>query len=172
MQSNIQHGTSETAIQGKEFTVTRTFHAPRATLFKMWSEAQHLKQWWGPKGWSVPVCEVDFRPGGSWLYCMKGEMPDGTTVEAWGRAHYREIESPSRIVYLDTFVDEKGELLDGMPQMVISIDFIDRGDKTEVRSTTTFATEDDLKQTLEMGMVEGMNESFDRLDELIARQKS
>ena len=49
----------------------RIFDAPRDLVFKMFKEAEHLKRWWGPRGWEIPVCTVDFRPGGVWHYCMK-----------------------------------------------------------------------------------------------------
>ena len=49
----------------------RIFDAPRELVFKMFKEPEHLKRWWGPRGWEIPVCTVDFRPGGVWHYCMK-----------------------------------------------------------------------------------------------------
>lgn len=53
-------------VEGNVLTLERVFNAPRELVFQAFSEAEHLKQWWGPNGWSIPVCNVDFRPGGIW----------------------------------------------------------------------------------------------------------
>lgn len=152
----------------REFTYERVFNAPRALVFAMFGEAQHLQHWWGPTGWTLPVCDIDFRPGGVWLYCMRG--PDGT--EGWGRAVYQEIVPPERIVYQDSFADAEGNVLEGMPQMVIRIEFHDLGSgKTRVRTSTEFASVADLQQTLEMGMVEGLGQTWDRLETYLATQE-
>lgn len=151
---------SVTSTSGRTFTMERVFDAPRELVFRAYSEPKHLMQWWGPKEWTLPVCEVDFRPGGTWLYCMRG--PDG--MESWGRATYREIVPPERIVYVDAFADAQGNVQEGMPQMVITVEFIDVGGKTKLRSSTEFATVADMEQTVAMGMVEGINETMDRLE--------
>src|SRR5690606_11279586 len=129
---------------------------------------EHLSKWWGPKGWTLPVCEVDFRPGGVWLYCMRG--PDGT--EGWGRATYQEIVPPERIVYVDAFADAEGNVLEGMPQMVITVEFVDLGGKTKLIATTEFATVEDLEKTMAMGMAEGFGETLDRLEAHLAEQQA
>jgi uncharacterized protein YndB with AHSA1/START domain len=91
----------------REFVMERTFDAPRKLVFEAFSDCKHLTHWWGPKDWTLPVCKIDFRPGGVWHYCMRG--PEGD--ESWGKAIYREIVEPERIVYLDTFADEAGNPL-------------------------------------------------------------
>ena len=68
--------------KGRELTVTRTFDAPRDLVWKAWTEAESLSRWFAPKGWTVPHCTVDFRPGGVWHFLMRG--PAGE--ESWGRA--------------------------------------------------------------------------------------
>ena len=158
-------GKTQATTQGRELTVERTFDAPRQLVFNAYSEPKHLQQWWGPKDWTLPVCEVDFRPGGTWLYCMRG--PDG--MESWGKAIYREIDVPERIVYVDSFVDAQGNPLEGTPEMVITVEFIEAGGKTKVRSTTQFATVADLEQVVAMQVVEGITETWDRLDEYLAK---
>jgi uncharacterized protein YndB with AHSA1/START domain len=148
----------------REFVMERIFNAPRELVFRVWSEPKHLQQWWGPKGWTLPVCEIDFRPGGSWVSCMRG--PEGTE-DGWVHATYREIVVPERIVYANTFTDADGKPLDGMPQIVSTIEFIDLGDKTKVRDTEQFATKADLELAMSFGMVEGQNDSFARLDDYL-----
>jgi uncharacterized protein YndB with AHSA1/START domain len=153
-----------TVISGSEFTMERIFHAPRELLFEAWSDPNHLVHWWSPKPWEVTVCKVDFRPGGLWVYGMKG--PDGS--ESWGRAIYREIVKPERIVFVDSFADDQGNPLSGMPEMVITVDFIDLGDQSKIKFNCAFANEADLQKTVGFGMVEGLNQCFAQLDEYLA----
>lgn len=157
--------TITTDKDARTLTMERTFDAPRELVFRAWSSAEHLQQWFGPKGWTTPVCNVDFREGGRWHYCFRS--PEGE--ESWGLAHYREIVTPERIVYVDTFADADGNRLEGTPEMVISIAFAEAGGKTTVTATTEFASVEDLEATVGMGMVEGMGETWDRLAEYLPK---
>ena len=159
--------TNSTNVTTAERTLImeRVFDAPREIVFKVWSECKHLAQWWGPKGWTLPVCEIDFRPGGTWLYCMRG--PAGE--ESWGKAVYREIVMPERIVYVDAFADADGNVVEGMPQMLITVEFTELNGKTKITSRTEFASVAELEATLAMGVVEGATETWDRLEEYLAK---
>ena len=88
----------------REIVITRIIDAPRELVWKAWTESEHLARWWAPKGCSTPFCTVDLRPGGRFHFCM--QMPDGGKV--WGIGVYREIVEPERLVYTDSFSDEKG----------------------------------------------------------------
>ena len=162
--------TSETTAistnkEARELIIERVFDAPRELVFKAWTDRAHLVHWWGPKGWTLPVCNMDFRPGGTWHYCMRG--PEGE--ESWGKAVYREIVEPERLVYVDVFSDAEGNTADGMPQMLITVEFAEEGGKTRVTSRTQFATLEDLESLLEMGVAQGVTETWDRLAEHLAR---
>ncbi len=87
-----------------EFAISRTFDAPRSLVWKALTEPERMAQWWGPKGCPVVASQMDFRPGGTYLYGLK--TPDGGAM--WGRFVYREIEEPSRIVLVSSFSDENG----------------------------------------------------------------
>ena len=82
-----------THLDGLEFVAIRVFDAPSRTVFAAWSSCDQLRQWWGPTGWTLPVCEMDFRPGGTWFYGMRS--PDGQ--DAYGLATYERIDEPSLI---------------------------------------------------------------------------
>ena len=84
--------------------ITRVFDAPRELVWKAWTESERLAQWWGPKGFTMGVCKLDLRPGGVFHYSM--QTPDGR--EMWGKFVYREIVKPERIVFINSFADEKG----------------------------------------------------------------
>ena len=80
--------------EDREFVITRVFDAPRSLVFKMWTDPKHMAHWWGPKGFTNPVCEMDVRPGGAWRIVMRG--PDGGEHPAKGV--YREVVAPGRLV--------------------------------------------------------------------------
>lgn len=144
----------------REFVMERIFDAPRELVFKAFSECKHLTHWWGPKGWTLPVCQMDFRPGGIWFYCMRG--PAGE--DACGKATYREIVEPERIVYTDAFADMAGNILEGLPEIVVTLTFTEHGGKTKLTNQALFASVADKETTLAMGMVEGLTETLDRLE--------
>lgn len=84
--------------------LTRLFDAPRRLVFKVWANTVHLARWWGPHNFTLPMCEQDFRPGGSYRYCMRA--PDGSDHWVWGI--YREIVEPERLVFTWGREDEAG----------------------------------------------------------------
>lgn len=151
---------TDTAPADRTFVIERVFDAPRELVFEAFSKPEHLKHWWGPKGWTLPVCELDFRPGGVWLYCMRG--PGGE--ESWGKATYQEIKPPEKIVYTDDFVDSDGNVLEGTPQMQITLTFEDSDGKTKVINHAVFESAEALKSVLDMGMTEGLKQTWDRLE--------
>src|SRR5579862_8930953 len=89
----------------REVTITRTFAAPRALVFKAWTDPQHLAQWWGPKGFTNPVCEFDARVGGALRIHMRG--PDGTIYPMEGVI--RELVTPERLVFSAAATDTAGK---------------------------------------------------------------
>jgi uncharacterized protein YndB with AHSA1/START domain len=91
---------------GADFVISRVLNAPRDLVWKCFTDPEHMKQWWGPKGFTVIASTMDLRPGGIYLYGMK--TPDGSAM--WGRMVYREIVPPEKIVFVNSFSDEKGGL--------------------------------------------------------------
>ncbi|HEY4366795.1 MAG TPA: SRPBCC domain-containing protein [Steroidobacteraceae bacterium] len=85
------------------FEMTRVFKAPRERVWQAWSEADKLKHWWGPKGCSIEVLCLEFRPGGFFHYSM--QFAGAPTM--WGRFNYREIVASERIVWLNSFANER-----------------------------------------------------------------
>lgn len=149
----------------RELIFTRVFNAPRDLVFETFTDCEHLKNWWGPRQWPLATCEMDFREGGSWSYCMKG--PEGQL--ACGKAVYQQIRRPELIVYEDYFVDEKGNVNDELPKGLVTMEFAPHEGKTKVTGRTRYADAADLQTVLEMGVVEGMTETLDRLEEHLAR---
>src|SRR5205809_3469040 len=89
-----------------EILMTRVFDAPRSLVFETHSKAEHLRRWWGPRRYEMPVCEIDFRPGGAWRMVHRGE--DG--AEHGFRGEFREIEPPERIVWTFEYEGAPGHI--------------------------------------------------------------
>jgi uncharacterized protein YndB with AHSA1/START domain len=109
----------------RELTITRLFDAPRPLVFKAWSAPEHLARWWGPPGFTLPVCEMDFRPGGAYRYCMRS--PQGNDM--WVRGVYREIVEPERLVLSGGWEDADGKV---GRETVTTVIFEERGGKTKL----------------------------------------
>ena len=101
MRTNIK---SADDFSGREFVITREFAAPRELVFKAWTDPKHLAQWWGPKGFTNPVCEWDARPGGKIYDVMRA--PNGADYPMGGE--FREIVPPERLVLMCGALDAKG----------------------------------------------------------------
>ena len=151
----------------------RVFEAPRDLVFRMFKEAEHLKRWWGPKGWEIPVCNVDFRPGGVWHYCMKcvDQSQSIYGMESWGKGVYKEIVEPETIIYTDYFSDAEGNINESMPSALITMNFIDLGSKTKLVNRAEYVSAEALKNVTDMGVIQGITETWNRLDELLKSLK-
>lgn len=148
----------------RELIVTRTFEAPRTLVFEAYSDCRHLMQWWGPGEWPLVSCDMDFREGGTWQYCMKG--PEGDL--SCGKAVYQEIRKPEKIVYTDYFTDEEGTVNEEMPAVQNTVTFADQDGKTVLTARTLFETPDALQSTLDMGVIEGFTITLDQLEAHLA----
>jgi len=149
----------------RELIMTRMFDAQRELVFETYSDCKHLMQWWGPREWPLATCDMDFREGGTWNYCMKG--PKGKL--ACGKAVYRQIQAPEKIVYKDNFADENGNVNEEMPGMRITVEFTEHEGKTKLTVLTLFDSAEELKSVLGMGVVEGFSQTWDRLEEHLAQ---
>lgn len=155
-------------VEGNVLILERVFNAPRELVFQAFSEAEHLKQWWGPRGWSIPVCNVDFRPGGVWHYCMKCEdknQGDFYGMESWGKGIYKDIVTSEKIEYTDYFSDSEGNLSAELPATDVILTFVESDGKTKLINHATYASAEALQQVLDMGMEQGITETWDRLEE-------
>jgi uncharacterized protein YndB with AHSA1/START domain len=107
----------------RQLIVTRVIDAPRALVFKAWTEPEHVARWWGPQGFTTMFCDMDIRPGGTFRFCMRS--PTGTNH--WKRGVYREIVEPERIVF--TFAWEDAACNPGH-ELLTTVTFAEHGTKT------------------------------------------
>lgn len=143
----------------REIHIERVFDAPRDRVFAVYTDPALVPEWWGPRGTTTIVDVMDVRAGGSWRFVARES--DGT--ETAFRGTYREVTPPERIV--QTFEWE------GMPGHVSveSATFEDLGERTRVTTTSLFHTTQERDGMLGSGMEGGMNETYERLDELLER---
>ena len=108
------------AAEQRVLVITRIFDAPPRLVFKVWTEPKHLAHWWGPKGFTLPTCTMDFRPGGAYRFCMRS--PEGT--RHCRRGTYREIVPPERLVFTFAWEDAAGDL---GHETLVTVTFADAG---------------------------------------------
>lgn len=165
-----QHDAQAT-IDNEPFVFSRTFNGPRETVFDAWSSREAFEQWWGPKGWTLDVRSFDFRPGGRFHYLMTNKGGG----EMWGLFTYRDIDPPSRLVYVSAFSDEAGNLArapffdGGWPLEVLNVvDFEEVDGRTTITLTShpINATPGEMEQfhSIFASMEAGFGGTLDQLD--------
>ena len=160
----------------KEFVISRAFDAPRDKVWKAWTDREQLMQWFGPKGFTMTTAKLDFRPGGTFHYCLRSS--DGK--EMWGKFVYREIVAPERIVLVNSFSDEKGNLTRHPSSPTWPMEMLTTTTFTEEKGKTTVTVRwiplnptDDERKTFEGardGMRQGWTGTFDHLSDYLAKK--
>jgi uncharacterized protein YndB with AHSA1/START domain len=146
------------ATADRELVITRSYDAPAHLLFRAWSQPEHIMRWFGPEGWPVTHCEMDFRVGGTYRFAMTG--PDGEQGTPFGGT-YLEIVPNEKIVYDDAFESP------GAERMVMTVTFEESGGQTTLTVHTLFPSVAMKDKHLEMGMEEGLGMSLDQLGDLV-----
>lgn len=121
--------------------IERTLDAPVALVWRMWTEPEHFKAWYGPTGASIPVAEMDVRVGGQRRVCMEMETPNGS-MQMWFSGEHLEIVVNERLVYTESMSDEQGnikpasELPEGHPETTeVIVALEDMGGRTKMTMT-------------------------------------
>ena len=145
----------------REVLMTRVFDAPRAMVFDAFTKPELIRQWFGPRGFSLAVCEGDFRPGGSWRFVLQG--PDGKQMGM--RGAIREIVRPERVVHVEAFDDYPGESL-------VTTLFTEKNGKTTLSVTVQYESKEVRDIVVSTGMEHGAAETYDKLAEFLELSKS
>ena len=153
------HTFTVTTPSDQEIRLTRLFDAPRHLVFEALTKPQHVKRWWGclGEGYSVPVCEIDLRPGGAWRFVNR--HPKG---EVAFHGEYREITPPSRLVFTEIFEEFPDSV------SVVTTELADEGGKTRITATVRYASKEVRDMVIASGMSTGAGISYDRLEDLVA----
>jgi uncharacterized protein YndB with AHSA1/START domain len=145
-----------TSTVDREIVATRLFHAPRELVFEMWTNREHISNWWGPRRFTTTTYEMDVRPGGVWRFTMHG--PDGRNYE--NKIVYREIVAPERISYFH----------ESPPPFDTTVTFSEQAEGTSVTARMLFESAESREAVAKAhGAVEGLHQMLARLDEEMSK---
>ncbi|MGH9365416.1 MAG: SRPBCC family protein [Thermoanaerobaculia bacterium] len=145
--------TTFTTPSDLEVVSTRVFDAPCKLVWEAWTKSEHVPQWMlGPDGWTMPVCEIDLRPGGAWHFVWR--KFNGT--EMGMRGVYREVKPPERLVSTESWGGD-------WPETLNTLTLSEQNGKTTITNTVLYPSKQARDAALQTGMKEGMSQSFDRL---------
>jgi uncharacterized protein YndB with AHSA1/START domain len=151
------------ANEEQELVLTRVFDGPRELVFKVWTDPKHVAQWWGPKGFTNPVCELDLRPGGAILIHMRG--PDGTVYPMTGV--YQEVVRPERLVFTSGALDADGNPLF---EVLTTVTFTEESGKTKQILKARVIKRTAQAAPYLAGMEAGWTQSLERLAAYVATE--
>ena len=154
--------TAVTTPTDREIRIERVFDAPRERVFAIYTDPKLIPEWWGPRGTTTVVDEMDVQTGGRWRFVIRNS--DGS--ESGFRGAYREVTPPERIVQTFEWEPMAGHV------SVETATFEDLGDRTRVTTISIFHTTEERDGMLGSGMEGGLSETYARLDELLSRLAS
>ena len=150
----------------REVMVTRSFKAPRALVFRTYTEPELVRRWMlGPPGWSMPVCEMDVRVGGTYRWRWRSDT-DGKEFGFAGT--FREVHRPSRLVHTEGY--DPGTVGDGYPvagEALVTTTFVEEGGITTMSTVIDFGSKEARDAAVKTGMTDGMEQSYQLLDRLL-----
>jgi uncharacterized protein YndB with AHSA1/START domain len=155
----------ESKIQDKgsdrELNITRIINAPRELVWKVWTEPEHVAQWWGPTGFTNTIHEMEVKPGAVWRFIMHG--PDGRDYP--NKIVFIEVVKPERLVYKHSD-DEGAEPVN----FHVTVIFEKQGNKTLLTMKSVFGSAAELERVVkEYGAREGMEQHVGRLEEYVTK---
>ncbi|HSE28017.1 MAG TPA: SRPBCC family protein [Gemmatimonadales bacterium] len=140
----------------REVAFTRTFDAPRALVWDAWTKPEHLQQWLlGPEGWTMPICEMDLRPGGAWRYGWHSPEGQGDDFEMSGVV--KEVVPPARLVTTERWGPD-------WPEAINTLVLVEEDGRTTITLTSLYPSKEARDQAVATGMAKGVEISFERLD--------
>lgn len=147
-----------TTPSDREIRMTRLFDAPRALVFEAMTQPEHIRHWWGNlgDGYSVPVCEVDLRPGGKWRFVNR--TPNGQSAVFYGE--YREVAPPERVVFTEFFEPFPDT------ESVVTAVLSEEDGRTRLTATVAYPSREVRDMVKATGMERGAAISYDRLEEV------
>lgn len=141
----------------REIVVTRAFDAPRRLVFSAWTDPRHVPHWMlGPEGWTMPVCEIDLRPGGAWRFVWR--RGDGSEMEMTGV--YQEVVPHERLVSTERWGGD-------WPETINTLILSEEDGRTMMTNRILYPSTEARDAALQTGMSDGMSQSFDRLGEYV-----
>lgn len=154
----MKHTMQLTTPTDLEVVISRVVNAPRQLVWEAWTSPKHVQKWMlGPDGWTMPVCEIDLRTGGSWHFVWR--KANGSEMDM--RGSYREVAPPERLVSTEKWGPE-------WPETINTLTLAERGGQTTITQTILYPSKEGRDAALKTGMTTGAAQSYDRLDLLLA----
>ncbi len=157
-------------IAHKTITTECTFNAPKAKLWKAYTNQEWFEKWWGPEGWVTTTKEFDFRPGGRIHYgmkCVDESQGEWFGQESWGLTLIEVVDELTSYRARDHFSDAQGTINPDLPTMVMENHFTEVDGKTTVSSKVITESTEQLEQLIKMGMIEGFASQLNKLEALL-----
>jgi uncharacterized protein YndB with AHSA1/START domain len=149
--------TTFTTPSDREVAMSRVFDAPRSLVWEAWTSPEHMPHWLlGPEGWTMPVCEIDLRPGGEFRFGWR--KGDGEEMEI--RGAYQEVAPLERLVSTESWGGD-------WPETINTLTLSEKGGKTTMTQTVLYPSKEARDAALETGMKDGASVSFERLAEYL-----
>ena len=159
-----QHKSTVTLQNDLDVVVVRNFNAPRTLVFDAWTKPALVQRWMlGPPGWTMPVCEMDVRPGGKFKWRWRSEE---NGAEFGFSGEFREVVRPSRIVHIERY--EPGDVGGEMGEALVTSELTEKNGVTTQTMTIHYESKAVRDAALKTGMTDGMEMSFQKLDEVLA----
>ena len=159
-----QHKSTVTLPNDRDVVVVRAFNAPRTLVFDAWTQPKLLQRWMlGAPGWTFPVCEMDVRPGGKFKWRWRS---DESGAEFGFSGEFLEVVRPSRTVHVERY--EPGDVGGEMGEALVTTELTEKNGVTTQTMTIHYESKAVRDAALKTGMTDGMEMSFQKLDELLA----
>lgn len=150
--------------QSLSLTIVTEFTATPERVWQLWSDPRQLERWWGPPTWPATFTELDLRPGGRAAYYMTG--PEGEKAGGWWE--FTAVDSPTALRFDDGFSDDDGTPNPSMPVTHAEVDITGTDTGSRMTIVSRFDDPEQMRQLVEMGMVEGMSEALGQIDAILA----
>jgi uncharacterized protein YndB with AHSA1/START domain len=169
MTAQRQYGQAKSVVtlpNDRDVVVVRNFNAPRELVFDAWTKPALVQRWLlGPPGWTMPVCEMDVRPGGKYRWRWRSEE---NGAEFGFSGEFREVVRPARIVHIERY--EPGDVGGEMGEALVTTELSEKNGVTTHKMTIRYESKEVRDAALKTGMTDGMEMSYQKLDELLAAQ--
>jgi uncharacterized protein YndB with AHSA1/START domain len=153
----------------REVLVKRSFRAPRALVYRAFTDAELVRRWLlGPPGWSMPICEMDVRVGGRYRWRWRS---DDNQTEFGFTGAFREVQPPSKLVHTEAY--DPGTVGGGHPESeaIVTVTFTEEDERTTVATLIDFGSKEARDAAVATGMTDGMEQSYQKLDRLVDEQR-
>ena len=156
--------TVDTDYDNLTTTLVADFDAPVDEVWQLWADPRKLERWWGPPTYPATFEKHDLSPGGDVTYFMTG--PEGDQPRGWWRV--TSVEPPNSLRFTDGFANEDGTPNEEMPVVDVDVQLSDHDGGTRMEMRATYPSREELDKLIEMGMLEGLQQSVGQIDALLA----